>query len=201
MPHNKPVNMAESQDYAHKSLYAIEHAREGEQGTPSMVKVFDRPVKNDTTQDLIEITQQQVSRAVAVILLGAALIFFVGYTMGKYYVAPSRPIQSDIQSVLRGMFFEECDANFHASEVTDLGVWGCFATLEEADKVCNDLKKSGKSTKVIPRCSSTGSGREFRQYLVYTDKETVSNDSQQGIQERHEDEVQDSENNEERLTS
>ncbi len=133
------------------------------------------PVREQSVTDRVEITQQQLSRTMAIALCAGFFIFLVGYSMGKYQVIRNeRGSSEDMLSYGEALFFDNSEPVAQALEKSFHGEGnaGHFATLEEADKLCMLLKKRGKAATVIPQSSFTASGREFVQYLVWVPIET-----------------------------
>ncbi len=166
------------------SLVGHEH---GETSQEEIYPSFERnpgpPVKEPNVSDRVEITQQQVSRTTALALFAGFLLFLAGYTMGKYQVIGNLSGTSElIPSLVYSMFFDSTEAVVQGLDTStqSAGYYARFATREEADKLCMNLKKRGEAATVVLQSSFTASGKEFVQYQVVVPCQTeVHRDAEQ----------------------
>lgn len=120
-----------------------------------------------TSTDKIEITQQQVSRFLAFLLMAIFLIFLSGYTLGKYRT--ERYNRGEAVPPLYSIFFETTHAIVPPSQKEGQAFgseYGLFATFEEADKLCRKLRRNRILAQVVVRNSSTVSGKNIAHYVV-----------------------------------
>jgi len=176
MAHNRPIFVEET-SFDQAMVESLEHALdEFQQGLPEEIPedlIDALPAEHEkqveasieaVATDRIELTQQQLSRGVALALLAGFAMFLVGYMMGTYRIERSSGL---IPAVLYSAFFEthtDEAAKMHTG--TQKKEYGRFATGEEADILRIELVNKGTSAQVVKRTSYTASGREYVRFCV-----------------------------------
>ncbi len=177
MLHDRPLGTHTSQE---KDIAGVDRALTGLLAHEDMSEQENVGTTSIHGSDRIEITQQQVSRSMALVLVGSFLLFLAGYTLGKYHVVQSTSEGAKlIPDLVYGMFFERVTEEPLIVPHKEVhGEYSRFATFEEADKLCRELKKRGILTQVVTRSSSTVNGRRFVHYAVCkeTQKELISSE-------------------------
>jgi hypothetical protein len=114
-------------------------------------------------QERVEITQQDLSRSLALVLVAAFFLFLGGYTLGKYHV-----VREETQLLPHELYAMLGQPRVSAGkkEGTSQGVYGRFATIAEADVLCYQLKKRGMDVQVHVQQSSTTTGMSYQHYVV-----------------------------------
>jgi len=111
--------------------------------------------------DRLEVTTQQLSRAVAGTVLIGFGIFLLGYLMGGTRIERSSEL---IPQELYTAFLKPAVASVIGQKVSS--EYARFATIEEADTLRQELGNKGTSVEVVKRASYTASGREYAWYSV-----------------------------------
>lgn len=150
-----------------ESIKALPAANPGKQIEAFLEHAHD--AQETVVSDRIEITQQQLSRGVALVVLASFLVFIVGYAMGSYKVRGEQFAMPElIPAVLFSSFFETDSHENSLGNTYDSGTheYGRFATLQEADTLRSALEKEGRSTRVVTRTSRTPAGHEYHWFQV-----------------------------------
>ena len=156
----------------------------------SLEAIWTRPVTSEDQEreivyeaaavsaDRIEITQQQLSRVAALVVIAGFLVFLVGYSLGTYKAVGISEGSEFIPTELYSAFFKvgERDEAVAEESLNEGKAYGRFATRQEADKLREEYTDKGQRMNVIPRVSKTASGQEYRWYTVVDELVEQKND-------------------------
>ena len=126
----------------------------------------------ELASDRIELTQQQLSRGAAVLVLAGFGIFIVGYLMATYQPERSQEL---IPQELYGSFFGEHMQTEVPSPTSH--EYGRFASYKEADKLRKELEAHAQAVTVIPHTSYSASGTRYEWFSVCDDQRQKYNDT------------------------
>ena len=127
----------------------------------SAIHSDDAGPSSELASDRIEMTQQQLSRGAALMVLAGFGMFIVGYLMASNQ--PERS-QEFMPHELYGSFFGG-DTQAKTPQVKS-HEYGRFATYKEADKLRKELSAQARAVTVIPHTSYSASGTRYEWFSV-----------------------------------
>lgn len=117
----------------------------------------------DVVVDRIEITQEQLSRGAALLVLAGFGVFIMGYLMGT---CKSELSQDLIPAELSRTLLYEDRGPQVSTQKKRAHEYGRFATREEADTLIKELNNQGTYVQVVPHTSYSATGHEYGWYSV-----------------------------------